>query len=131
MNHQINIMKYTCPCCGYMTFDEALGSDEICDICSWHDDLVSYNHPDRAIGPNKVTLIQAQVNYLEFGISNPSLKKSRVNITNYPKDSLWRLIDLTIDKNLMNGGGERFWDLLIKEVGEPLPKYYWLSNNGS
>jgi rubrerythrin len=32
-------MKYPCPGCGYLVFDEPPGSYEICPICFWEDDL--------------------------------------------------------------------------------------------
>lgn len=33
-------MKYTCPCCGYKTFDiKPPGTVDICPVCYWQDDL--------------------------------------------------------------------------------------------
>ncbi|WP_420883151.1 CPCC family cysteine-rich protein [Vibrio neptunius] len=35
------LMKYTCPCCGYNTFDEPVkGTYDIGELCGWEDDWV-------------------------------------------------------------------------------------------
>ncbi|OPH56446.1 hypothetical protein BC351_28095 [Paenibacillus ferrarius] len=61
-------MKYTCPCCGYKTLDEEPpGTDLICKICFWHDDLIQSTDPDYWGGANEVSLRQGQRNFLEFG----------------------------------------------------------------
>jgi hypothetical protein len=57
---------YPCPCCGYLVFDEPAGSDDICEICFWHDDLSQLRFP-RMTGANHVSLLDAQRNYREFG----------------------------------------------------------------
>lgn len=59
--------SHPCPCCGYLVFAEAPGSYEICPICCWEDDLLQLRFPGRAGGANKVSLIDAQRNYLTFG----------------------------------------------------------------
>ena len=59
-----------CPCCGYLTIDD---SDEvitdICEVCFWQYDEVAQDMPDRIIGPNKVSLNSARMNYKLFGAS--------------------------------------------------------------
>jgi len=63
-------MKYTCPCCGYKTLgEEPPGTFDICPICYWEDDSVQFNNPDYAGGANKISLRQAQKNYISFGAS--------------------------------------------------------------
>jgi len=57
---------YTCPCCGYLSFGEAPGSDEICHICFWEDDFLQLVSPSVSGGANTVSLIEAQVNYFQF-----------------------------------------------------------------
>ena len=38
------IVKYTCPCCGYKTLDEEPPNTyDICEICFWEDDGFQYN----------------------------------------------------------------------------------------
>jgi hypothetical protein len=91
-----------------MTFDEKLGSDDICDICYWQDDIISYSEPQIAIGPNKVSLVQAQENYIKFGASEEGLKKYIKFINNnYTKNKQWRVIDLKTDKPTQSS--EYYW----------------------
>lgn len=55
-------VKYPCPCCGYLVFDESPGSHEICPICFWEDDLTQLRFPLMSGGANPVSLIEAQEN---------------------------------------------------------------------
>lgn len=60
--------QYACPCCGYLTLsEEPPGTYEICSICFWEDDAVQFNSPDNEGGANKVSLRQAQRNFVDFG----------------------------------------------------------------
>lgn len=61
------VMRYPCPCCGHLVFDEQPGSEDICLICFWEDDLAQLRWPELAEGANAVSLIEAQRNYAEFG----------------------------------------------------------------
>ena len=77
-------MKYTCPCCGYNTFDEPVkGTYDICELCGWEDDLVQNEDPDYEGGANGICLREAQ---LEFS-------KEDVDTTGYIKDPDWKLLD--------------------------------------
>ena len=69
-----NNQLYTCPCCGYRTRDEKeYGSYNICPICFWEDDATQVENPN-IIGANKVTLKQAQKNFIEFGACELQMK---------------------------------------------------------
>ncbi len=62
------IMNYACPCCGYKTLTEAQpGTYDICEICFWEVDGVQYRDPDYYGGANKVSLREAQTNYIKLG----------------------------------------------------------------
>jgi hypothetical protein len=70
-----NVMHY-CLCCGYKTiegyetnfgFTIPPNTYDICEICYWQDDPVDYAHPDEPWGPNRVSLKQAQRNFLALG----------------------------------------------------------------
>jgi hypothetical protein len=66
--------KYTCPCCGYKTLEEAPpGTYDICPICFWEDDAVQFDDPDYEGGANKVSLRQAQKSFVEFGACDRSM----------------------------------------------------------
>ncbi len=61
-------MKYKCPCCGFYTFNERPGGNyDICPVCFWEDDPVQLKNPELEGGANKVSLLQARKNFLEFG----------------------------------------------------------------
>ena len=85
-------MLYTCPCCGYKTLPEnPPGTDEICKICFWEDDLIQSNDPDFEGGANKVSLRQAQKNYMKIGASDEAALKFIQKLTpNIEKDLNWK-----------------------------------------
>jgi hypothetical protein len=66
-------VRYKCPCCGFLTLPEpSPGSLEICHVCRWQDDIVGFNEPDNAVGPNAVSLSEARANYRKTGVSDPA-----------------------------------------------------------
>lgn len=111
LRSNFKIMKYTCPCCGYKTFDEKPGSYAVCPICYWEDDPTQLANLT-SLGANVATLIEAQKDFEKFGTSNyEQFSVLRENPTNgYEKDRSWRRIDLKIDN--------------IKQEHK---KYYWLT----
>lgn len=70
--------KLQCPCCGNYTVN---GEDEvvtdICEICLWHYDIVAHKYPDKSIGPNKISLNEAKINYKAFGVSDLRFKDKK------------------------------------------------------
>ncbi|MFC5904955.1 CPCC family cysteine-rich protein [Streptomyces zhihengii] len=56
-----------CVCCGHLTLSEPPGSYEICPVCFWEDDRVQLRWPDWTGGANRPSLIEAQVNFTDFG----------------------------------------------------------------
>jgi Cysteine-rich CPCC len=91
--------KFPCPCCGYLIFERAPGSDQICKICFWHDSIAGLRDPTKATGPNHVSLLHAQQNYQRFGAKELRLKQAvRIAGPNDRKDPGWRPIDLTQDQ---------------------------------
>ena len=61
--------RYPCPCCGHLVFTEAPGSNDICLVCFWEDDVAQLRWPDLAGGANVPSLRDAQRNFLRFGAS--------------------------------------------------------------
>lgn len=84
--------KYTCPCCGYKTFDEEPpGTFDICEICFWEDDDIQFDKPDSAGGANKVSLREAQKNFMAFGAKERRvLEFVRKPIEQDERDENWR-----------------------------------------
>src|SRR5260370_4890469 len=68
-----NTAKYPCPCCGYLVFDEPPGSDDICEICFWQDDISQLRFQSLGGGANRVSLIEGQRNFDKLGASEPRL----------------------------------------------------------
>jgi hypothetical protein len=73
------LKKIKCPCCGYYTIDS---EDEvivdICEVCIWQYDIVAQENPDMIIGPNKISLSDAIVNYKKFGVSDIRFRDKHV-----------------------------------------------------
>ena len=89
---------YPCPCCGYLVFDEAPGSYDICPLCFWEDDSSCLRFPLNIRGPNHVTLIEGQKNYLAFGACEERCKPFvRPPNPGELRDAEWRIIDLERD----------------------------------
>ena len=59
--------QYTCPCCGYRTFETWPGSYDICHICYWEDDPVQILDPWFPGGANVPSLVDAQRSFRECG----------------------------------------------------------------
>ena len=117
----INITLYPCPCCGFLTKDGPPGTDEYCDICAWQDDLVQLRYATLLIGPNKASLIEAQLNYSEHGASAIKRQPRASSSVGLERDKNWRPIDLKIDNIELTTTGKH---------GKDLPKdrtllYYW------
>ena len=59
--------RYPCPCCGHLVFAEPPGSEDICLVCFWEDDIQQLRWPTLAGVSNSVSLIEAQQNRDKFG----------------------------------------------------------------
>ncbi|MGB8351845.1 MAG: CPCC family cysteine-rich protein [Gaiella sp.] len=67
--------RYPCPCCGYLTLEEApTGTYEICGVCFWEDDGVQFHNLDYEGGANRVSLNQARRSFREHGVSETRFK---------------------------------------------------------
>jgi len=54
----------TCPCCGYKTISD---EHEICEVCAWQYNDFQNTRPDDSGGPNKISLRDAQGNFMKWG----------------------------------------------------------------
>jgi len=81
--------RETCPCCGYRTIT---GTFDICGICGWEHDPVQESRPYHDnLGPNKVTLEEAQRNFAAFGAkSREALADARKPSPDTPRDPDWK-----------------------------------------
>ena len=81
-----------------MVFSASAGSEEICPVCYWQDDLFGMLEPYSALGPNKVSLVQAQKHYSAYGIADPRYThvKGRLKSASlFAADSKWRAVSAT------------------------------------
>lgn len=115
--------RYTCPVCGYLSFDERPGSYFICSTCFWEDDTADLIDPfPCAGGPNKVSLLEAQRNYAEFGASELAMLK-HVKKPEVPRDPTWRRIDVARDVFDATREFDRHFTAETSPRGRDL--YYW------
>ena len=92
-------MRYTCPCCGYRVFNGPPGTEELCPICGWRDDLMHLRFPLFNGMPNGISLIDAQMNYSVIGAKDAdALKGVRFPNSGDERDPDWRPLDLDIDE---------------------------------
>ncbi len=69
--------KFFCPCCGYNTLAEKpSGTYQVCEICFWEDDPIQFEDWNYEGGANKVSLIQGQMNFENFGACEKSMIKN-------------------------------------------------------
>jgi hypothetical protein len=81
----------TCPCCGYRVISSNF---EICGICGWEYDPAQNEHPDLRGPANRVTLREAQRNYLAFGAKD-ELHRASVSAPTPgdERDPQWKPLD--------------------------------------
>ena len=91
--NDIGTENFTCPCCGYMVKSGPCGYTP-CKICAWEDSPEQLRNPYKALAPNRITLVEAQQNFLNFGVSNLSRAKNKSTPGEGDlKDPAWRPID--------------------------------------
>lgn len=74
------------------------GSHEICPICFWEDDGVQFRWPSMAGGANRISLLDAQRNFQDFGACDEHGKRYvRPPAENETLDPAWRPIDPSRD----------------------------------
>lgn len=97
---------FTCPCCGYEVFASPPGSYDICPICFWEDDVSGLWFAADGCGANhEVSLIAAQVNFVQFGACVREMAKNvRPPDAGDRRDPLW--FPLWAKRVTVPGGGE-------------------------
>jgi hypothetical protein len=113
--------KFPCPCCGYLTFTDTPGSYEICHVCFWEDDPVQLLDPWYEGGANKVSLEQAQKNFVRFGVSEQGFVKNVKGVlARDVRDSLWRPVAEDDRKRVTTPAA-----LAKEKPNGNWPWYYW------
>ena len=90
--------RFPCPCCGYQTFPEAPGSQLICPVCFWEDDIMQLRWPLMQGGANSSNLVDSQKNYQRLGAREARLvTKVRAPLEPEGREELWRPVNLKLD----------------------------------
>lgn len=117
---------YPCPCCGHLVFTDGPGSDDICPICFWEDDIVQLAFPNLVGGANKTSLIESQQNFIKYGVCERRfIKNVKESRTNDKKDKDWRPININEDNffDCNKKEDNEKWDRIKNSQGINL--YYW------
>ncbi|WP_167944509.1 CPCC family cysteine-rich protein [Micromonospora profundi] len=99
-----------CPCCGHLVHDDRPGSSLICPVCFWEDDQVQLRWPFYRGGANKVSLVEAQRNYGNLGVSETRFAdKVRSPSRDEALDRGFRPIDISVDSFEETSVQEESW----------------------
>jgi hypothetical protein len=117
-------LRFPCPCCGHLVFDQQPGSSQRCPICQWEDDLAQLRFPRLAGSGNPLSLEEAQHNYTEFGASSRRLlADTREPFEEEPREPGWRPLDPARDNIEEPRRGVNYADSYPLEDTTTL--YYW------
>ena len=85
-----------CPCCGYLVFEQPVGSYEVCPVCDWEDDGLQLEYATSLSGgANRETLVEAQS---AFATRAQRLQRKHPGAAiPFARDPLWRPIDSAVD----------------------------------
>ncbi len=88
-------MKYTCQCCGYKTHVNEDNSWEICEVCFWQTCPIGNVEVTKIVGPNPISLVEAQHNFIRFGACDRvMIQNVRKPKDDEPKDENWKPFEL-------------------------------------
>ena len=115
--------KFPCACCGYRVNKLPPGYHEKCPICGWEDDLTQLRFVEMPGSSNRVSLRDAQLNFIENGASeNRSQHEVRRPFNDDPRDDEWRPIDPNKDNIEQPRSGI---DYATSYPQDPTILYYW------
>jgi hypothetical protein len=95
-----DILKNSCPVCGYLTLDER-ASHDICGICFWQDDGIDDFEENEGSGPNHMTVKEGR---FVFKVAKEKLMNTNYSSENYLcslKEKFSKL-DNIIEKNIID-----------------------------
>ena len=116
-------MKYTCPCCGFIVFNEPPGSYEICEVCGWEDDAVQLTNPCSGGGANGESLAESQYNFQ----STPEDDLGEILAEGIKRDLKWRPLNMN-EKEIFAKEIEKLGTVWPNKAIYDLNKAYWNRN---
>lgn len=113
--------RFTCPCCGYLSFSGWPGSYDVCHVCYWEDDSIQMLNPEYRGGANTPSLFEAQANYRRYGAVDEEFVKNVQGIgAGDRQDPGWRPLD-----ELDRGFHRTPVDLSQEKYDDLNVWYYW------
>lgn len=108
---------FPCASCGFLVFDEPVGSYDICPICDWEDDHVQLRYPRMGGGANRKSLLESQIEILE---SIPAEIREHDGHIRHPNWRPLRYVDCVVESDGPKTGLEYF-----QAATENPSPYYW------
>ena len=115
--------EFTCPACGFLTFEEPPGSYDICAVCDWEDDYVQLRFPIIG-GANRESLCEYQKKWLAAIPLNIKEKTVGFKELTFERDPSWR--PLTVEECEPTGREPNTGIDYFESAAEDSPLYYWL-----
>lgn len=103
------LKKYKCPCCGYYTL-ACEGMYDICPVCFWEDNN-EVEDPNEYDECNRISLVEARKNYVEFGACKQEMKKYCRKPRESEKHELIQMLTL-----------RKFKSMFIQEYASEVPE---------
>ena len=107
--------KFPCPACGFLVFEEPVGSFDICAICGWEDDPVQLRFPSTPTGANSTSLIEWQ-NELSSEVRHAAQEHLGIR-----KDPRWYPLS-SVNHQLEEPKDDKSY---FDAAAEDPPGYYW------
>jgi hypothetical protein len=86
--------KYPCVCCGYKTMYREDHLWDICPVCFWQSDPLENTDADYKGGANRISLKEAQQNFMAFGACEEcSIPSVRLPNEDEVRDEDWKMIE--------------------------------------
>jgi hypothetical protein len=108
-------------------FEDEPGSDEICPVCFWQDDIVQLWWPNLGGGANRPSLIEAQENVGRFGaVEERLVQYVRTAKASEQLDPAWRPFDPDADAIEEHRSG---FDYGTTYADDRTAYYYWIDED--
>jgi len=108
----VELARFPCACCGFVTLRVPPGSERICPICGWTDDLRQLLDPTLTRGANEPCLAEAQQNVESMGVSNEMRRIfTRGSTPSESREPSWRPYQPALDGGIRDPSDPYCWAL--------------------
>lgn len=85
--------RFVCQCCGYLTLPrQGPGTNEVCEICGWKDDLEQVQNPALPAKANRQSLFQARNAFEATGTCDDSPRANSHTPPSHTPSPAWLLL---------------------------------------